>query len=71
MSIPGVTAVVIGRSYGGKYLVRDRAVGDFKLQAEVRGGFKGVMQTSKGIQEVFIQVAEHTEAVARAIRDEF
>ncbi len=71
MSIPGVTAVVIGRSYGGKSLGRDRAVGDFKLQAKVRGGLKGVLQTSKGIQEIFIQVAEGTDGVTRAIRDEF
>ena len=70
-SIPGVTTVVIGRSYGGKSLGRDRAVGDFKLQSEVRGGFRGVLQTSRGIQEIFIQVAEGAAEVARTIRDDF
>ena len=71
MSIPGVTAVVIGRSYGGKSLGRGQAVGDFKLQAKVRGGLKGVLQTSKGIQEIFIQVGVGAAEVARAIRDKF
>ena len=40
-------------------------------KAKVRGGLKGVLQTSKGIQEIFIQVGEGAEEVARAIRDKF
>ncbi|MCX8214472.1 MAG: hypothetical protein OTJ97_08225 [SAR202 cluster bacterium] len=71
-SVPGVTAVVIGRSYGGKSLGRDRAAGDFKLQSKVRGGFKGVLQTSRGIQEIFVQVIEGMEEeVGEAIRGKF
>jgi hypothetical protein len=72
-SIPGVDAVVIGRSVGGKSLGRGGAVGDFKLQGEVPGGFKGVLQTSKGIQEIFVRVAEDQDKnqVAAAIRKEF
>ncbi len=69
--IPGVTAVVIGRSYGGKSIGRGRKVGDFKLQAEVPAGFKGVMQTSRGIQEIFIRVPERRDDVAVAIRRAF
>ncbi|MEE8399760.1 MAG: hypothetical protein V3S89_12195 [Desulfobacterales bacterium] len=70
-SIPGVTAVVIGRSYGGKSIARGRAVGDFKLQGEVPAGFKGVLQTSRGIQEIFIRIPENKEQVARVIREIF
>lgn len=69
--VPGVKAVVIGRSYGGKSIGRDRAVGDFKLQGEVQGGFKGILQTSKGIQELYISVTGEKEAAARAIRQIF
>ena len=69
--IPGVAAVVIGQSYGGKSIGRDRATGDFKLQGEVQGGFKGVLQTSKGIQEIFVRVEKDKEEVARRIRAQF
>ena len=55
--IDGVAAVIISRSIGGKSIGRRRGVGDFKLQGEVAGGFKGVLQTSKGIQEIFVKVA--------------
>ena len=56
--IAGVEAVFINRSIGGKSIGRQRAAGDFKLQGEAPGGFRGVVQTSKGIQEIFIRVAE-------------
>jgi hypothetical protein len=70
-SISGVTGVVIGLSIGGKSIGRGRAAGDFKLQAEVPGGFKGVLQTSRGIQELFIRVSEGKEDVAMAIQEAF
>jgi hypothetical protein len=70
-NIAGVEAVVIGRSVGGKSLGRSRGVGDFKLQGEVPGGFKGVLQTSKGIQEIFVRVSKDKDKVAAAIRREF
>ena len=69
--IPGVTAVIIGRSIGGKSIARGRAVGDFKLQGEVPAGFKGVLQTSKGIQEIFIRVPKNKDHVACIIRKVF
>ena len=69
--IPGVDAVIIGSSIGGKSIGRKRGVGDFKLQAEVQNGFKGVLQTSKGIQELILVVPAQREAVARTIRETF
>lgn len=70
-SISGVTGVVIGRSIGGKSIGRGGAAGDFKLQAEVPGGFKGVLQTSRGIQEIFIRVSKGKDEVAGAIQTLF
>ncbi len=70
-NIPGVTAVIIGRSFGGKSIGRRRGVGDFKLQSEVQGGFKGVLQTSKGIQEIVVLVEAGKTETARAIRKLF
>jgi len=69
--IPGVAAVVIGRSLGGKAIGRGSAAGDFKLQAEVPGGFKGVLQTSRGIQELFIRIPARKAEVAKAIHKRF
>lgn len=63
--IPGVEAVFINRSIGGKSIGRKRAAGDFKLQGEMRGGFRGVLQTSKGIQEIFIRVGRPADAELR------
>ena len=70
-SIPGVTAVIIGRSMGGKSVGRARAVGYFKLQSEVAGGFSGVLQTSRGIQEIIVMATGPRTAVATAIRAAF
>ncbi len=69
--IPGVVAVLIGQSYGGKSIGRDRAAGDFKLQGEVQGGLKGVLQTSRGIQEIFVRVEGDKALVAGRIRAQF
>ena len=66
-----VDAVIIGSSIGGKSIGRKRGVGDLKLQAEVQNGFKGVLQTSKGIQELILVVPAQREVVARAIREAF
>ena len=69
--IVGVTAVVIGRSYGGKSIGKANAFGDFKLQSEVACGFKGILQTSKGIQEIYIHVDGNRDTVAAEIKKEF
>ena len=68
-NLPGVTAVIIGHSIGGKALGRNATAGHFKLQREVEGGFKGALQTSKGIQEIFIKVEQaQREQVAAQIK---
>ncbi len=57
-SLPAVEAVIIGHSLGGKSLGRGSYEGQFKIQREEGGGFKGVLQTSKGIQEIFIRIKD-------------
>ena len=56
---------MISHSIGGKSIGRHCAAGDFKLQSEMPGGFKGVLQTSKGIQELFIRVRDPSDAEVR------
>ncbi len=51
-AIPGIKAVIIGESIGGKNIGRNRAAGAFKLQAETAAGYRGILQTSKGVQQV-------------------
>ena len=55
-ALDGVTAVIIGRSYGGKSLGKGGRTGDVKIQRQVPGGWKAVTQSAKGLQELFIQV---------------
>ena len=55
-NLPSVEAVIIGHSIGGKSLGRGASEGLFKIQREEGAGFKGVVQTSKGIQEIFIRI---------------
>ena len=63
--IPGVEGGIISRSIGGKSIGRHCAAGDFKLQSEMPGGFRGVLQTSKGIQDLFIRVLDPSDAEVR------
>ncbi len=53
-SLPGIKAVIIGESKGGKNLGRNRSAGAFKLQGETPAGFKGILQTSRGVQQIAI-----------------
>ncbi len=53
-SLPGIKAVIIGESKGGKNLGRNRSAGFFKLQGETSAGFKGILQTSRGVQQIAI-----------------
>lgn len=75
-AVPGVTAIVIGHSLGGKSLGRTARTGDFRLQGAVAGGLKGVVQTSRGIQEIFVRVAQGADrqqvaaAIAAALADD-
>jgi hypothetical protein len=54
-AIDGVTAVIIGRSYGGKSLGKGRGTGAIRIQRTVPGGLKAVIQSEKGLQELFIR----------------
>lgn len=66
----GVVGVIIGRSYGGKSLGKGDATGAIRVQRQVPGGLKAVMQSEKGLQEIFIRIkAEQEEAVASALVD--
>lgn len=66
----GVVGVIIGRSYGGKSLGQSGATGSIRIQRKVSGGLKAVMQSSKGLQEIYIRLADgHSEAVAEAITE--
>ncbi|MBK1855104.1 hypothetical protein JO972_09045 [Verrucomicrobiaceae bacterium 5K15] len=56
--MPGVTGVIIGRSYGGKSLGKQGKTGAIRVQREVSGGLKAVTQSSKGLQELFIRTVE-------------
>lgn len=57
-ALDGVEAVMIGFSVGGKSIGRNASEGDFKIQREEDAGFKGVLQTSRGIQEIFIRIKQ-------------
>lgn len=54
-AIDGVVGVIIGRSYGGKSLGKGIPTGGVKIQRKVSGGLKGVTQSEKGLQELFIR----------------
>lgn len=67
-ALPGVNGVIIGRSYGGRSLGRNNRTGTVRLQRQEPGGFKAVIQTTKGLQEFRILVESgHEEAVSRAV----
>ena len=55
-SLKSVQAVIIGMSIGGKSIGKGNSPGFLKIQREEQSGFKAVLQTSKGVQEVFIKV---------------
>ena len=57
-ALEGVEAVIIGMSVGGKSIGRNASDGDFKIQREEEAGFKGALQTSRGIQEIFIRIKQ-------------
>ena len=67
-ALEGVVGVIIGRSYGGKSLGAGSSTGALKIQRKVPGGLKGVIQSSKGLQELFIRTeADQEDAIAEAI----
>lgn len=67
-AMEGVVGVIIGRSYGGKSLGAGSTTGSLKVQRKVPGGLKAVIQSSKGLQELFIRTeADREDAIAEAI----
>lgn len=67
-ALEGVSAVIIGRSYGGKSLGQGSATGAIRIQRHVSGGLKAVTQSAKGLQEIFIRTeAGMEDAVVEAI----
>ena len=63
--LAGVSAVIIGRSYGGKSLGSECRTGSVRIQRCVSGGLKAVMQSSKGLQEIYIRTQTGAEASVR------
>ncbi|WP_411846858.1 hypothetical protein AAFN60_04930 [Roseibacillus persicicus] len=70
-ALEGVVGVIIGRSYGGKSLGKGSATGSLRIQRTVSGGLKAVMQSEKGLQEIYIRtLAGKEEEVAKSIEPE-
>lgn len=69
-ALEGVSAVIIGRSYGGKSLGQGIATGAVRIQRQVSGGLKAVTQSAKGLQEIFIRTeAGMEDTVAEAVKN--
>ena len=67
-AMAGVVGVIIGRSYGGKSLGQGIPTGGLKIQRKISGGLKAVIQSEKGLQEIFIRTAAGMEdLVAEAV----
>ena len=69
-ALDGVVAVIIGRSYGGKSLGSGGSTGSIRIQRTVSGGLKAVMQSEKGLQEIYIRTLpdredEVTQSIAK------
>ncbi|GHC43750.1 hypothetical protein [Roseibacillus persicicus] len=70
-ALEGVVGVIIGRSYGGKSLGKGSATGSLRIQRTVSGGLKAVMQSEKGLQEIYIRtLAGKEEEVAKSLEPE-
>ena len=67
-ALEGVVGVIIGRSYGGKSLGQGIPTGAVKIQRKVSGGLKGVTQSEKGLQKIYIRTEPgHEDTIAAAI----
>ena len=71
-SLNGVIAVIIGMSLGGKSIGKNNSAGYVKLQREEETGFKALLQTSKGVQEIFIKIEKgFKESIKKEIKSKF
>jgi len=67
-AIPGVVGVIIGMSFGGKSLGQGMTTGSVRIQRKEPAGLKAVIQSEKGLQELFIRTEPGTQdAVLEAI----
>ncbi len=57
-ALEGVVGVIIGQSFGGKSLGSQSRTGSMRVQRVSDGGIKAVMQSAKGLQEIFIRVED-------------
>jgi hypothetical protein len=55
-AIPGVVGVIIGMSFGGKSLGQGMTTGSLRIQRKEQAGLKAVIQSEKGLQEIFILI---------------
>ncbi|MFK7849992.1 MAG: DUF2103 domain-containing protein [Akkermansiaceae bacterium] len=70
-AMEGVIGVIIGRSYGGKSLGKSQTTGSIRIQRKVSGGLKAVMQSAKGIQEIYIRTEADFEDQIKAAIESF
>lgn len=70
--LPGVKGVILGHSYGGKSLGRHESTGSIRIQRAMENGWKGVVQSSRGLQELFILMEDGAdpEAVEGSLKRE-
>lgn len=67
-ALPGVLGVIIGMSCGGKSLGLGMTTGSVRIQRPEQGGLKAVIQSEKGLQELFILTERGAQdEVARGI----
>ncbi len=60
-ALDGVSGVIIGLSFGGKSLGKNKATGALKVQRIEPGGIKAATQSAKGLQELFIRTENGRE----------
>lgn len=61
--------VIIGHSFGGKSLGRQGKTGSIRVQRIEPAGVKAVMQSEKGLQEIFIRTdGAEAERIARRVK---
>ena len=68
-SLDGVVGVIIGHSFGGKSLGSQSRTGSIRVQRQTEGGIKAVMQSAKGLQEIFIRAeSDHVSDIEQELK---
>lgn len=69
-AVPGVKSVIIGESIGGKSIGSGAERVGFRVQRREPGGCKAVIQTSRGVQEIFVRIdPEDVDRVVEVLRN--